>query len=148
MNTLGSTHTGTRLAIFVTWDCFGGFYDHVVPPQVDQYGYGFRVPCLVISPFAKQGYLDASTNDHTSILKFVEDRYGLSPLSTRDAAANNMAEAFDFTQPARNLRAHMTARWGGEAEKKGEGSRSLTLRDGRKQWQPEKTIRNPNNIIK
>ncbi|HEV2390117.1 MAG TPA: alkaline phosphatase family protein, partial [Nitrososphaerales archaeon] len=101
VNNLGGSAYWGSAAIFVTWDDFGGFYDHVPPPQVDQYGYGFRVPCLVISPFAKQGYFDSATNDHTSILKFVEDRFGLSPLSTRDAAANNMAEAFDFTQQPR-----------------------------------------------
>jgi len=101
VNNIGASAYWGSAAIFVTWDCFGGFYDHVAPPQVDKYGYGFRVPCLVISPYAKQGYLDAATNDHTSILKFVEDRFGLSPLSTRDAAANNLAEAFDFSQQAR-----------------------------------------------
>ncbi|MDG7022762.1 MAG: alkaline phosphatase family protein [Nitrososphaerota archaeon] len=101
VNAVGASPYWPSAAIFVTWDCFGGFYDHVPPPQVDEYGYGFRVPCLVISPFAKQGYLDGVTNDHTSILKFIETRFGLQPLSTRDAAANSMAEAFDFTQPAR-----------------------------------------------
>ncbi len=105
VNNLGGTSYWDSAAIFVTWDCFGGFYDHVVPPQVDQYGYGFRVPCLVISPYSRKGYLDDATNDHTSILKFIEDRYGLSPLSTRDAAANNLAEAFDFTQKTRAFEA-------------------------------------------
>jgi phospholipase C len=105
VNNLGGSDYWDSVAMFVTWDCFGGFYDHVVPPQVDQYGYGFRVPCLVISPYAKEGFLDGATNDHTSILKFVEDRYGLSPLSTRDAAANNMSEAFDFTQTPRAFKA-------------------------------------------
>jgi phospholipase C len=101
VNNVGGGAYWDSAAIFVTWDCFGGFYDHVAPAQVDKYGYGFRVPCLVISPLAKQGFLDDAINDHTSILKFVESRFGLSPLSTRDAAANNMAEAFDFTQQAR-----------------------------------------------
>jgi len=101
VNGLGNSQYWDSVAIFVTWDCFGGFYDHVPPPQVDPYGYGFRVPCLIISPFAKSGYLDSSTNDHTSILKFIEDRYGLSSLSTRDAAANNLSEAFDFAQAPR-----------------------------------------------
>jgi phospholipase C len=68
VNLVGGSQYWDSAAIFVTWDCFGGFYDHVVPPQVDQYGYGFRVPCLVISPYAKQGYLDDVSNDHTSIL--------------------------------------------------------------------------------
>jgi phospholipase C len=103
VNKVGASADWGSAAIFITWDCFGGFYDHVPPPQVDQYGYGFRVPCLVISPFAKAGYLDDTTNDHTSILKFVEDRFGLSPLSTRDAAANNLTEAFDFSQQPRSF---------------------------------------------
>jgi phospholipase C len=101
VNALGHSSYWNSAAIFVTWDDFGGFYDHVPPPQVDQYGYGFRVPCLVISPYAKKGFVDSTINDHTSILKFVEDRYGLSPLSTRDAAANNFSEAFDFSNPSR-----------------------------------------------
>lgn len=101
VNKVGESRYWDSSAIFVTWDCFGGFYDHVSPPQVDKYGYGFRVPCLVISPFARAGYLDAVTNDHTSILKFIEARFGLSPLSTRDAAANDMGEAFQFEHPAR-----------------------------------------------
>ena len=101
VNNIGGSAYWGSAAIFITWDDFGGFYDHVSPAQVDKYGYGFRVPCLVISPFAKKGFLDDAINDHTSILKFVESRFGLSPLSTRDAIANNMAEAFDFSQQAR-----------------------------------------------
>lgn len=99
VNKIGNSQYWGGAAVFVTWDDFGGFYDHVAPPQVDQYGYGFRVPCLVISPFAIPGFLDSVTNDHTSILKFVETRFGCSPLSTRDAAANDMTEAFDFSTP-------------------------------------------------
>jgi kumamolisin len=101
VNNLGTSSYWSSLAIFVTYDDYGGFFDHVAPPQVDQYGYGFRVPCLVISPFAKAGFIDSVVNDHTSVLKFIEARYGLSPLSTRDAAANDMTEAFDFTKPPR-----------------------------------------------
>jgi phospholipase C len=101
INSLGNGRYWNSLGVFVTWDDYGGFHDHVAPPQVDKYGYGFRVPCIVISPFAKQGYVDNQVNDHTSILKFIELRYGLSSLSTRDAAANGMLEAFDFTKPAR-----------------------------------------------
>jgi phospholipase C len=103
VNPLGASAYWDSAAVFITWDCFGGFYDHVAPPQVDQYGYGFRVPCLVVSPFAKQGYLDSAVNDHTSILKFVEKRFGLSPLSTRDAAANDFSEAFDLSQQPRTF---------------------------------------------
>lgn len=103
VNKVGTSTYWKSAVIFVTWDDYGGFYDHVPPPQVDNFGYGFRVPCLVISPFSKMGYIDSAINDHTSILKFIEQRYALSPLSSRDATANDMSEAFDFSQQARSF---------------------------------------------
>lgn len=105
INKLGASPYWDSAAVFVTWDDYGGFFDHVPPPQVDEFGYGFRVPCLVVSPYAKAGFIDSTVNDHTSILRFVEDRYGLAPLGTRDAAANNMSEAFDFAQAPRPFQA-------------------------------------------
>lgn len=84
-------------AVFVTWDDFGGFYDHVAPPQVDQFGLGPRVPLLIISPYAKAGYVSHTVYDHSSVLKFIETRYNLQPLATRDAAASNMLDSFDFS---------------------------------------------------
>jgi phospholipase C len=84
--------------VFITWDDFGGLYDHVEPPQVDQFGLGPRVPLLIISPYAKPGYVSHTRYDHTSVLKFVETRYGLRALTSRDAAANNMLDNFDFEQ--------------------------------------------------
>ena len=62
-------------AIFLTWDDWGGFYDHVVPPKVDENGYGLRVPGLVISPYAKQGYIDHQTLSFDAYLKFIEDDF-------------------------------------------------------------------------
>jgi phospholipase C len=88
-------------AILLTWDDWGGWYDHVVPPQVDGDGYGFRVPTLIISPYAKKGYILHDTADFTSILKFIERLHGLAPLTTRDEAATDLMSAFDFNQPAR-----------------------------------------------
>jgi phospholipase C len=85
-------------AIFVTWDDWGGFYDHVAPPQVDSLGLGFRVPCLVISPYAKERFVDHTQGEFSSILKFIETDYSLPPLTARDAATSNMLEAFDFSQ--------------------------------------------------
>src|SRR5947207_13785865 len=64
-------------AILVTWSDWGGYYDHVRPPQVDSHGYGFRVPMLVISPFARAGFVDHTTSDFSSILKFIEGTYSL-----------------------------------------------------------------------
>lgn len=83
-------------AIFVTWDDFGGFYDHVPPPQVDAYGYGPRVPLLIISPWAKVGYVEHQTLDFSSLVTFVEDAYHLPSLGRRDATSNKMWDAFDF----------------------------------------------------
>ena len=85
-------------AILVTWSDWGGYYDHVRPPQVDSHGYGFRVPMLVISPFARPGFVDHTTSDFSSILKFIEATYGLAPLTSRDAKATGMTEAFDFSR--------------------------------------------------
>jgi phospholipase C len=80
----------------------GGWYDHVKPPVVNGQKYGFRVPTLIISPFAKKGYVDSTVYDVTSILKFIEYNFGMSALSTRDANANNILNAFNFTQAPRN----------------------------------------------
>ena len=85
-------------AIFVTWDDYGGWYDHVAPPQVDAFGFGFRVPCLIISPYAKEGFIDHTQSEFTSILKFIQTVHSLPPLTQRDAMASNMFEAFDFSQ--------------------------------------------------
>jgi len=85
-------------AFIITYRESGGWYDHVAPPVVDGQLYGFRLPTLIISPFAKKGYLDGTLYDVTSILKFIEYNYGLPPLSSRDAKANNMLNAFDFAQ--------------------------------------------------
>jgi phospholipase C len=62
-------------AIFVSWDDWGGFYDHVMPPRVDQNGYGLRVPALVISPYARKNYIDHQTLSHDAYLKFIEDDF-------------------------------------------------------------------------
>jgi phospholipase C len=88
-------------AFLLTYDEWGGWYDHVAPRQIDAYGYGFRVPALLVSPYAKRGYIDHTELDFTSILKFIEDNYGLAPLAERDAKANSIISAFDFSQPAR-----------------------------------------------
>jgi phospholipase C len=85
-------------AVFVTWDDFGGFYDHVPPPQVDEFGLGPRIPALIVSPYAKPGFISHTVYDLTSVLKFIEQRFGLSALSARDAAANDLMDSFNFSQ--------------------------------------------------
>ncbi|HTA37700.1 MAG TPA: alkaline phosphatase family protein, partial [Candidatus Acidoferrales bacterium] len=87
-------------AIFVIWDDWGGLYDHVPPPFVDYDGLGFRVPLLVISPYARRGHVSHVQYESTSILKFTEDTFGLGRLGVADARANSPAsDCFDFTQP-------------------------------------------------
>jgi phospholipase C len=88
-------------AIFLTWDDYGGFYDHVPPPQVDDFGFGIRVPLLVISPFAKRGFVTNELGEFSSVLRFMEDNWGLSQLTHRDRDATPLISSFDFTQEPR-----------------------------------------------
>jgi phospholipase C len=89
-------------AIFLTWDDYGGFYDHVAPPNVDRMGFGFRVPMLVLSPYAKDGVVSHEQGEFSSVLRFIDDNWGLRPfLTQRDAKATPMLSAFDFTQAPR-----------------------------------------------
>jgi phospholipase C len=88
-------------AVFLSWDDWGGFYDHVPPPRIDEYGLGIRVPGLVISPFAKQNYIDHKTYSFESWLKIVEERFDVHPMTARDKEAADMLDAFDFSQAPR-----------------------------------------------
>jgi phospholipase C len=88
-------------AIFLTWDDYGGFYDHVPPPQVDRFGFGFRVPLLVISPYAKRGHIDHRLGEFSSVLRFIEDNWSLSRLTHRDRRARNLSYDFDFDREPR-----------------------------------------------
>jgi phospholipase C len=87
-------------AIIITWDDYGGFYDHVAPPQVDSYGEGFRVPTLVISPWAKHHYVDHTQYEFASLLKLAEHNFNLPTVNPwgRDVAANDMMNSFNFSQ--------------------------------------------------
>ena len=75
INTIMRSPEWNSTAIFLTWDDWGGFYDNVVPPQVDANGYGLRVPGLVISPYAKRGYIDHQTLSFDAYAKFIEDDF-------------------------------------------------------------------------
>jgi phospholipase C len=85
-------------AIFLTWDDFGGFYDHVPPPHYDKMGLGPRAPMLIISPWAKQGFIDKTEYEFSSVLKFMETVHGLDCMKQRDCQADAMMNAFDFEQ--------------------------------------------------
>jgi len=102
LNALMQSPDWNSTVVFITWDDFGGFYDHVAPPQLDRFGLGPRVPLLIVSAYAKPGYISHTISDHTSILRFVETRYGLPALTSRDAQASNLLDAFDFDAPPRS----------------------------------------------
>ncbi|HET6275793.1 MAG TPA: alkaline phosphatase family protein [Candidatus Cybelea sp.] len=104
VNAIGQSQYWDSTAIFVTWDDPGGWYDHVAPKMVDYDGLGFRVPLLVISPYAKQGHVSHAHYELASILRFVEDRFGLKSLSASDARAlSPAADCFNFNQPPRQF---------------------------------------------
>jgi phospholipase C len=101
-----------RGALFVVYDEWGGFFDHVAPPRVpddrnaldidDDYGLmGFRIPALCVSPWVRRGYVNHTTYGFESILKMIEYRFGLAPLTKRDAYARNIARAFDWDSKPR-----------------------------------------------
>jgi phospholipase C len=94
-----------KTAIFITWDDWGGWLDHVDPPAVEtwsadgtQFRYGSRVGCLVLSPYAKQGHISKALHSHVSLLRFCEKQFNLPPLNIRVSNADDMSDCFDFTQ--------------------------------------------------
>ncbi len=101
LDTLMQSSAWKSSAFFITYDDWGGWYDHVAPPQVDNNGLGFRVPAMLVSPYARMGYIDHTQLEHTSILKFIEDNWNIPPLATRDAKANDFTSAFDFSMVPR-----------------------------------------------
>jgi phospholipase C len=90
--------------IIVTYDEHGGTWDHVAPPVIDEWGPGTRIPTLIISPFAKKGAVDHTVYNTDSILKLIEDRYGLAPLGARDAASDPFSGALVFDRPPKAAR--------------------------------------------
>jgi phospholipase C len=103
VNAVGSGKDWNSTAIFIVWDDWGGFYDHVRPPQLDYQGLGFRVPLIVVSPYARRGYISHRRYEFGSILKFVENNWSLASLGTSDARANGLNGVFDFTARPRKF---------------------------------------------
>ena len=85
-------------AIVLTWDDFGGFYDHMPPPTVDHFGLGPRVPLIMISPYVKERTVSHTAYEFASVLQFIETRYKLKALTSRDVDANSLLDMFDFSQ--------------------------------------------------
>lgn len=98
VNAVGKSQYWNSTAIFVTWDDWGGWYDHVVPPTMDSMGPGFRVPLLIISPWAKHGYVTHRMHTAAGFIKFIENNFNLGTLGTRDAGADVFADCFDYSQ--------------------------------------------------
>jgi len=114
VNAITKSEFWEDIAIFITWDDWGGWYDHVEPNEVEtwngddpprgppyhgsQFRYGPRVPCLVISPYARQGYISKTFHSHVSLVKFCEATFGLPPINNRDAGADDMSDCFDLNQ--------------------------------------------------
>jgi phospholipase C len=106
VNAIGTSSYWDSSAIIVLWDDWGGWYDNSKPPQLDYRGLGFRVPCLIISPYAKTGYVDSTQYEFASILRFIEEVYGtgsIGPTSEgyTDRRAKSLDAAFDFSQQPR-----------------------------------------------
>lgn len=101
INALARSRLWKSSALTWTYDDWGGWFDHVRPPRVDRFGYGFRAPALLVSPWARRGSVNHATLDFTSLLKFIEDNWGLAPLARRDRRAQSIMSAFDFTRPPR-----------------------------------------------
>jgi phospholipase C len=111
VNAIGNSPYWPNTTILITWDDWGGWYDHVPPPQVlancSEWGcgyvYGFRVPLIVVSPYARRGYISHVRHDFGSILKFTEDVFGLPTLGYADAYADDLTDCFDFDQAPRQF---------------------------------------------
>jgi phospholipase C len=107
VNAIGNSPYWSNTAIVITWDDWGGWYDHIAPAVVNNgtswgsgYVYGFRVPMIVISPYAKPGYISHVTHDFGSILKFIESTFHLPSLGYADAPADNLSDFFNLSQTA------------------------------------------------
>ncbi|MFY9719525.1 MAG: alkaline phosphatase family protein [Candidatus Cybelea sp.] len=96
VNAIGKSRYWNDTAIFVTWDDWGGWYDHVIPPRYNEYELGFRVPLLVISPYAKSAYISHQQHEFGSILKFTEEVFDLPSLQTTDARSDDLSDCFNF----------------------------------------------------
>jgi phospholipase C len=114
VNAIGESSYWDHAAIIVTWDDWGGWYDHVAPRIYDSYELGFRVPMIVISPYAKRGYVSHDNYEFGSILKFTEETFGLPSLGTTDLRSNDLSDCFDFDakpRPFKPIHAKFSAQY-------------------------------------
>ncbi len=98
VNAVGNSAYWSSTAIFITWDDWGGWFDHVAPPITNSYEYGLRVPLVIVSPYAVSGCVSHNTHDFSSILKFTETAFNLPSLGFGDVNADNLTDCFNFGQ--------------------------------------------------
>jgi phospholipase C len=107
VNAIGESKFWDSTAIFIMWDDWGGLFDPVKPPYEDYAGLGFRVPLIVVSPYAKRGSVTHTQYETASVLRFIEDNFGLQPLARSDARANDPADdsaVMDYHAPPRKFK--------------------------------------------
>ena len=104
VNAIGRGPDWKSTAVFVVWDDWGGWYDHVAPSQLDVMGLGFRVPLIVVSPFARNGYVSHTDHEFGSIMRFTEETFNLAPLSASDNRADDLLDCFDFSRGPQRYR--------------------------------------------
>lgn len=98
VNAIGTSRYWNSTAVLIAWDDWGGWYDNVAPPQVNYHSLGFRIPLLIVSPYAKPHHVSHTEYNYGSLLRFVEETFELGSLGTTDASANSIADSFDFHQ--------------------------------------------------
>jgi len=98
VNAIGASPFWDSTAILINWDDWGGWYDHVNPTNIDKMGPGFRTPLLVVSPYAKHGFVFHEVSETASLVTFIERNFNLPDLHQRDERANDLFGCFDFTQ--------------------------------------------------
>jgi len=101
VNAIGQSAYWKDTAIFVVWDDWGGWYDHVTPTVYNSYELGFRVPLIVIGPYAKAGYISTRQHEFGSILKFTEEVFNLGSLGTTDVRSDDLSDCFNFRRQPR-----------------------------------------------
>jgi phospholipase C len=99
VNAVGRSSYWDSTAIFITWDDWGGWYDHVAPTIYNHFELGFRVPLVVVSPYAKKGYVSHKQHEFGSLLRFAETTFDLGSLHSTDHRSDNLMDVFDFKQP-------------------------------------------------
>jgi phospholipase C len=104
VNAIGRSRYWKTSAIVILWDDWGGWYDHVPPPQLTYAGLGFRVPAIIVSPYAKQGYISHTRYQFGSVVSFVERVFALGSLRTTDKSSASLEDVFDFTQTPRKFK--------------------------------------------